>query len=920
MKIVKPLQLGLMSRTFVKDKRYYLSVAALSYFPFHNSTALGTEQEMWQAIFNTLDEDMVFDLCMPKPSSEVLMVGNCFAPKNEPTEQLYVDIHIGDILKRLVVTGNRFWKRGIMSKGMLGHLVDNDWEMTQPEPFATMDIGWKNAFGGKGFASNPNGKGYIPNGEIPFADETSPLPNVERIDSTVVHPKYEVMPGGYGPIDMSWPMRANKLGKKYDKKWEKNRYPEPAEDMVSSYYNCAPPDQVLKDSFWNGDEEFVITNMHPKQSVLKSNIPKIRPRCFILQKENEKERWNEVSLTPETIWLFPNSKRGILISRGVYEVDTFYGVDVDTLLLAWELQNGRTRSVDDYRNSVRLRQDDETSIDWLARQDDLSPPEGIPEEESIFFDEHTGSLGEKLAPLIENIEKEANAEIEQLKKIALHQGANPAHVAEFQNVPKITLPAVPQLNKMSDIPKLLEFAKEEEQKLMSDMAQMKKGAIFAADSKEEAQRKILAKSKEIYKEMGLDEKKLLSHPNVKPPSDETPLKKLAKLLTDGKEKIADLPGQEDKIEKLDMALGELKKAEKKLDDVNAEINLDGIVRAGAHYEDKPEPLPPNKQQERRKWVKAQYDMGHCFENEDLKGVDLSGMSLPKINFRKAKLDGANLSNADLTGADVSQASLAHATCQSATFTDANFENSNMGKANFHKANLCNATLVDITLEETNFSEATLNHTNIKADNGLKCDFSHADISDSNFNETDFMECRFESSNLQRCKLAVSTFMDCDFSNTNFSNANLTETSMIAVTAQNARFCDATLCDFNVHEDSNFTGSIFTGIDGTGMNCSNTNLSKANFENAQLKEASFGESTLTDASMNQALAREADFTDADLCRATLVCTDLMNASFQGAILTETNFTNAHVFGADFMFAQKRDIITDGTAMKRSNLKD
>jgi hypothetical protein len=231
MNIIKPMQQGLMTRTLVKDKRFYLSIASLSYFPFNNPTALGTEQEMWETISNTCYEEMIFDLCIPKARSEVLMAGRCYAPDQTPTKRLFVDLDFGPIIKRIVVTGNRYWVRGDRSENILGRLVGHDWEMSDPEPFLQMDIGWKNAFGGEDFPHNPWGKGYLPTGQSPYIDHTSPVPNVERPERMMSVPSSVSEPAGYGPIDATWPLRAEKVGKKYSEKWEKERFPEPAVDM-----------------------------------------------------------------------------------------------------------------------------------------------------------------------------------------------------------------------------------------------------------------------------------------------------------------------------------------------------------------------------------------------------------------------------------------------------------------------------------------------------------------------------------------------------------------------------------------------------------------------------------------------------------------------------------------------------------------
>lgn len=917
MKIVKPLQIGLMSRTFSKDKRFFLSIATLAYFPFHNSTALGMEQEMWETIISSLGQETVFDLCMPKVKGEVLMIGNCFAPKKEPTKQLYVDLKMGSILKRLLVTGDRFWKRGDFSQGILGRLVDGEWEPTEPIPFTEMNIGWENTFGGDGFAHNPLGKGYIPKGEEPFADQSSPLPNIERIDSLILEPQYHAIPGNYGPVDLSWPARANKLGKKYDKDWEKNRYPEPAVDMIPTYYNAAPPDQMLKNGFWDYGEEFFITNMHTDEPTLHSNLPKIRPRAFVLQREEEKERWNEVALTPETVWLFPNIKRGILISRGVYETDTFYGVDVDTLLLAWELQEGRTRGPKDYRQSIKLREDDDTSEQWLLRQDDLSPPEGIPEEPDMFADPDADDPAELYGPAFQQAKETAEKQVEQAKKIALAVGADPNLVASKIQIPDPKILEVPKLNKMSDIPDLLMFFDQEHTKAASEMSKLEKSTVFFTKDKDETIKRVNTKAKEIAQRCGHDWDELKTIREKDPANKLTPMQNLTKGMENAKIKLKDHP---DKISEIDKALGKLKSAESQVEELMEHPEFKSFKRNSAHYEDPPELPNAETSQNLRIWVCKKYKEDADFQNAELNGVDLSGLNLSEANFAGASLDSVNFSNTDLSKAKFTQAILARANFTKSKLTNTTFDDATLGKAIFHYADLSKASLKNTVLAQTDFSNAVMVNAKIEIGDCNQTDFSDANLTKTFFASANIIECKFNNTNCQDSNFHKSTFMESNISKSNFSNAKLNDTCFVEVEASYVNFTNASMENTNAHEESNFSYAQFNDVRGEGLNFANSNLSNANFENATMKDASFGESTLANANFLRAIATETEFTDADLRGANFTEANLMESSFQGALLSECDFTNSNLFGTDFSYSQRRNVDFFGAIKKRSSLKD
>lgn len=926
MRVIKPLQQGLLFRTLVKDKRYYLAVASLNYFPFHNPTALGMEMEMWETISNSLYPGAIFDPCIPKVQSEVFMVGKCYAPGGKPAKRLFVDLDIGPIIKRVVVTGNRFWKRGERQEGLFSRVVGSDWEMSEPEPFTEMDIGWKNAFGGEGYAENPMGKGYLPTGMSPSLDHTNPLPNIERPEWMVSAPNSIADPAGYGPIDIAWPQRAGKYGKKYDKKWERERYPEPAVDMDPTYYNAAPMDQQLKRVFFEGDERFVITHMHPDKARLESRLPQVRPRCFTLQTGGKRERWREIGLHPETVWLFPNIERGVMIYRGLIEIDTFYGVDVDVLLLAWELKNGRTRSAEDYRKSVSLRLNEETEDDWLVREDDLSPPEGIPEEEPIFVKADDAPLD--FGPLVEREKKEFNSYIQQVKDQLTAAGLDPSTYLSGVSFPQITLPNPPKLEKLSDVPKVLEWFKSEEAKLEADAKKIQKQSKFYGKTKEEVRAKVEAKAREICKATGHDYDEIMAKQS-KPLSTQEAFKKVTKGLQDTKNEIADMSVPDGKIggiskaeqlAKFDDMLSTTEEMKEKLEAALNDPRIKEAELAVGHAADPPEKPSAETLGKRRDWVVQRYEAGEGCEDADLSWVDLSHLSLSGLNLKGAKLDSACLVGTDLSGADFSKAILARADFSNAILTTAKFNGANLGKGVFSGADLTGATLEDVTLEDSFFTKSKMTDVCISTDmcadsNFQKADLSHATLVEFDCVDTDFCSAVFVGANLTKA-----SFTGCKMVGADFSRANLQETSFTEVNAAYTKFEQAEMKDTSIHLDSDFSNTTFSHIKSDGLNFSQTKMIDAIFTFAILKEADFGESTLVRANLKQVIARDASFTDADLTDANLHGADLMNASLQSAILRRADFTDAHLFGADLLFAQMDETIFSGAVVKRTLLDE
>ncbi len=898
-----------MSRTFVKDRRFYLSVASLSYFPFHNPQALGTEQEMWQTISDSCYKDMIFDLCMPKVRGEVLVIGKCCAPNGVPATRLFVDMDIGPIYKRLVVTGNRYWKRGSAGDNLLVRAMGHDWESSAPEPFVEMDIGWKSAFGGPNYSDNPMGKGFLPPGEHPQWDRTSFLPNVERPDQMMSFPSDCLVPGGYGPLDITWPARMGKYGKKYGKQWEKERFPEPAVDMDPTFYNTAPEDQQLKNGYWKGDEGFVITHMHPDLPEIRSSLPAVRPRCFVLQKLGEKEQWNEIALTPETVWLFPNVQRGILVSRGIFEIETFYGVDVDTLLLAWELKDGKARSAEDYRNSVKLRQDDETSSDWMAREDDLSPPEGIPEEENIFEDD------EESADFAQGQEDEhADKLLKKAANIIAAAGLNPEEYLRG-----ITLPPpspAPKLKKMSDIGKMQEWADREIEKAEQLIAKMNSQSRFAGvNTKEEAIKLVEEQIKESCKIHGQDYDAVMAAAAA-PASKKSIFEKTKDMILKAKVETIDNPAKQ---KELDLALKRVEDAESQAakDD---DSDTQDMWRSASHYMDPPEKPTPERLNYLRNWVIEQHKLGKNLAKEDLSWIDLSGLSLQGANFKGAMMDSANLTGADLTGADMSECILARVDFSDSVLSDVNLSKSNLGKARLIRTELTRANLTESIVDFANFTLASLKDAVLKIEFAQESQFEDADLSGADLSECSFLKSNFNRAKFYGAKMARISLMECRLEEGYLANADLKEACFVEVNAKRANFHAALMKNANTHLNSKFQNCRFAHVQGESVNFSQTDLSGADFSHAVLLHAAFGESSLNRSIFNFSIARNSDFTDADLSDARFEGADLLQSSLQGTLLFRTSFVNAHLFAADLLNAQFEDTDLHGAITARTILEE
>jgi hypothetical protein len=494
MKIIKPINQSLLYKTYEADRKYYFCTVVLSYFSF-DSPSLLSEPDLWKFAGTELGKDVMLDMCMPKPKGEVLVSGRCFAPDGKPVPAYEVNLRIGPIAKTLNIYGDRFWKR---AGGMVKVISD-------PLPFTEMDISYENAYGGPDFKKNPLGKGHAPV-KSETGHEAHPLPNIEDPQSLIGSPKDTPEPAGFGPIDLTWPQRMEKAGT-YDQKWLDNLFPGLAEDIDYTYFNTAQPDQWIS-GFFNGDDAFEISGMHPDKKTIRSGLPGTRSRCFMNLKTDQVETFREVGLSLDTVWLFPHAEKGIFIWRGVAEIGTDDGDDVLQMLVAYERLGDEPRSIEHYREALLKRLDEDKGHLYMAVEKDLIPPGEKSGIAALMEDTKKESV------LSENMKKRAEKEkqrAEEKKEEAMTKaraameksGLNPDDVMpQPPSAPPV--PEMPEIDPANLDPEaIMKFMKEAE---VDAMARKEKAMADAMAKKAAAEKKI----KDICDKQGLDFEKIMT--------------------------------------------------------------------------------------------------------------------------------------------------------------------------------------------------------------------------------------------------------------------------------------------------------------------------------------------------------------------------------------------------------------------------
>ena len=349
MKVIKPTKLPILSRVVERARKPAFHVAAMLGFPLDKPRALLDELAFWAAVSDALGASGVVDEGFAKVRGEMLVAGSFFAPGSKPLPASYVRVKLGSVDKRLSILGNRTWR---------------DHAPTAPEPMTTMPIDWAHAFGGPRFDRNPYGVG---DGD----GQAVTLPNVDHYGAILRSPADRPEPAGFLPMDVTFAQRRKRAGT-YDTRWFEEHFPGLAPDAEPTFFNVAPEDQWI-DGFFKGDEALLVENMHPERPRIEGHLPGLAARCFVTQRTAGGERFLEIPMRWDTVWLFPTAGFGVVIAHGSLPVAEDDAADVLHLVCACE-DPASPRPIDHYQQALARRLDKDKGALAGLSDSDLMPP------------------------------------------------------------------------------------------------------------------------------------------------------------------------------------------------------------------------------------------------------------------------------------------------------------------------------------------------------------------------------------------------------------------------------------------------------------------------------------------------------------------------------------------------------------------
>jgi len=247
------------------------------------------------------------DYHIGKPYSDIIMLGDAFAPAAQEVTQLDVGLNVGQVHKTIRVFGDRHWQDG---------------RLTSPKPFKTMAMKYEKAYGGVVSTDgqtqevnrrNPLGRGFAGQRNTKEMNGV-PLPNLEDPNNLISDPTQQPMPACFGVSAPHWLPRSDYAGT-YDERWQNKRAPYLPEDFDKRFFCMAHPDLIYP-GFLNGGESVEITNMHPHGSITFA-IPYIKLNAEVTVAGNAVHPQFDM----ETLTIEPNQLTLSMVWRAAMQCD-----------------------------------------------------------------------------------------------------------------------------------------------------------------------------------------------------------------------------------------------------------------------------------------------------------------------------------------------------------------------------------------------------------------------------------------------------------------------------------------------------------------------------------------------------------------------------------------------------------------------
>ncbi|HUH41401.1 MAG TPA: DUF2169 domain-containing protein [Castellaniella sp.] len=772
-----------------------LVFGVLQPFSLHAQNASPTPNTdgLWDQITRALGKDGLLDEGWPKAHGEWLAAGACHPPRTHHEQPVAATISVGDLHKQLAVYGERRY-------GLAGRI-------SAPLPFSSIPLTPENAFGGKGHAANPLGKGLD-------TSDGAELPNIESPGALIASRGDRPDPAGFGPLPITAPQRAHHLGP-HGPDWLKKRWPHLPLETSPLFFQAAPKDQ-RRDGFWQGGEAVMLRNMHPDDADLVGRVPLLRPRFFVHQTLPDDEVcFAELKVNADTVWLLPGQRLGIVIYRALVRIHTPDARDINGFLAEFETPDQAEQPVEYYVGRCLRAMAPELAQqlpDIEAQQKALAslPNDELLKkvtEQKILFQQMLEARGlDDAAAMQQLLDNPHTRKFGQI--IAERNGSLSGFFNEIEHLLRVIDGEAPgtaqkpghKISLESVLPAAIATAPE-----------APKAPIPAHSAHEQALR---------------DDSLAARHRQV----------------------VINRLGNGQSCSGLDLSQANL-----------AGLNLAGMDFSGALLAD----ANFAGAQLQGADLRGAHLQGARLDAANLAGCQLMQASLGRASFSGANLTGAILDGSDCTGAnfsgtDLSGISMRQATLSYAWLNQVKAPRIQAAGADFSHANLEGIDLSRAALDQANFTGARLRRAVLDDASCVSANFTQADLSEVNMVRCDLAGSQstpgtqWQGANLQKSILNDASWM----------GASLDGAQMQGIKALNTDLSDSNLRNAQIH-DADLRKTVFDRADLGHARLSRSNLMEASFSHADLSHCGLDGSNLYGATFMDTILNGANLRDANL---------------------------------------------------------
>jgi hypothetical protein len=249
------------------------------------------------------------ELHIGKPGTDVVLVGQVWAPGSRDVDTATVMLAVADRRKVIRVFGDRTWRSG--------------GAFTRPQPFRSIPLVFERAFGGTHRASergpvlaeerNPVGIGF--RGQRSKTEMVGQrLPNLEDPSRLIERIGDQQAPACFGFVAPAWLPRRTYAGT-YDGTWSRKRAPYLPTDFDRRFLHAAAPELTFSQPLSGGEQVEALGVS--EQGPLRFSVPRCRPSVAV----NVDGTVERPPLQLETIVLEPDDNRVCLSWRASLPCD-----------------------------------------------------------------------------------------------------------------------------------------------------------------------------------------------------------------------------------------------------------------------------------------------------------------------------------------------------------------------------------------------------------------------------------------------------------------------------------------------------------------------------------------------------------------------------------------------------------------------